>query len=327
MRYEMYIGGYGERSLARAEMEDGKIRVLERYEARNHSYLAIDGENLYAVSETENGSALSYAIRPDGTLERTAEKPAMGSLPCHVSVANGILLVSNYGSGSLARFELENGALGRALPLIQRSGRGPRPDRQEGAHIHFAQRTPGGWAAISDLGTDSMLFIPVHEIGNDAPEPIVVHAPAGYGPRHLAFPKRGDCWYALCELQSELLIYRGSPTRAERIGRMPVGNANFPAALRLSPDETLLAAPGRGENIISLFAIGEGGMLSNLCTVSSRGAWPRDVAFSPDGRMLVCACERGNALSVFEVDGGRLHYRGQTEFEAPACVAFRRKEE
>ena len=31
--------------------------------------------------------------------------------------------------------------------------------------------------------------------------------------------------------------------------------------------------------------------------------------------------------SVFEVDGGRLHYRGQTEFEAPACVAFRRKEE
>ena len=55
MRYEMYIGGYGERSLARAEMEDGKIRVLERYEARNHSYLAIDGENLYAVSETENG--------------------------------------------------------------------------------------------------------------------------------------------------------------------------------------------------------------------------------------------------------------------------------
>ena len=130
MRYEMYIGGYGERSLARAEMEDGKIRVLERYEARNHYYLAIDGENLYAVSETENGSALSYAIRPDGTLERTAEKPAMGSLPCHVSVANGILLVSNYGSGSLARFELENGALGRALPLIQRSGRGPRPDRQ-----------------------------------------------------------------------------------------------------------------------------------------------------------------------------------------------------
>ena len=37
MRYEMYIGGYGKGSLARAEMEGGRIRVLERYEAANHS--------------------------------------------------------------------------------------------------------------------------------------------------------------------------------------------------------------------------------------------------------------------------------------------------
>lgn len=328
MRYEMYIGGYGERSLACAVLEDGHVQVLERYEALNHSYIALNGDRLYAVSETKNGSALSYAIDSDGRLTRESSAPANGDLPCHISIAGHTLLVSNYGSGSLARFALEpGGAIGRALPLIQRSGSGPRRDRQECAHIHFAQRTPGGWVAVSDLGTDSMLFIPVHEIENDSPEPIVVHAPAGYGPRHLAFPRRGDCWYALCELESELLIYRGSPTRAERIGRMPVGNANFPAALRLSPDETLLAATGRGEDIVSLFAVGEGGMLSSLCTVSSRGAWPRDVAFSPDGRMLACANERGNSISVFEVDGGRLRYRGQAEFEKPSCIAFRKKTE
>lgn len=329
MRYEMYIGGYGKNSLARAEMEDGRIRVLERYEAANHSYLTIEGDCLYAVSETPNGRAIGYSISEDGTLSRASEAPTGGGDPCHVSVAGRTLLVSNYSSGSLARFALEkDGTIGRALPLIARSGRGAKPERQECAHIHFAQRTPGGWVAVSDLGTDSMLFIPYAEIGNDAPEPIVVHAPAGYGPRHLAFPKKGECWYALCELESELLIYHGSPTRAALIGRMPVGGmkgANYPAAIRLSLDEGMLAATGRGEDIVSLYAIGAGGMLSHLCTESSRGAFPRDVCFTPDGKYLVCANQKGNSLSAFEVRGGRLHYVSQAEFEAPSCVQFRKK--
>lgn len=328
MQYEMYVGGSGEKSLARAVLTDGKIQILERMNAVNHAFLSLEGNVLYAVSEVKNGSVLSYAVSPDGSLAQTSCVPSQGDIPCHVSVAGRTLLVSNYASGSLARFALQpDGSIGAALPLIAPVGRGPKADRQEHAHIHFAQRTPGGWVAVSDLGSDAVSFIPFQEIENDVPQPIVIRTPAGYGPRHLAFPKKGDCWYALCELESELLIYSGSPTHARLVGRMPVGSlgkVNYPAALRLSPDETMLAATSRGEDVVTLYAITASGMLSQLCTAPSRGAYPRDAEFTPDGKYLVCANQRGSSLTVFEVSDGRLHFKSQTAHESPMCVAFRK---
>ena len=328
MQYEMYLGGLGEKSLARAVLTDGKIQILERMNAVSHAYLALEGNTLYAVSEIRNGNVLSYAVAPDGSLQQTSSVPTQGDIPCHVSVAGRTLLVSNYTSGSLARFHLNaDGTIGKALPLIAPVGHGPKADRQEHAHIHFAQRTPGGWVAVSDLGSDAVSFIPFQEIENDVPQPIVIHTPAGYGPRHLAFPKKGECWYALCELESELLIYHGSPTHAQLVGRMPVGGLgkeNFPAALRLSPDETMLVATGRGEDIAALYAITDTGMLSQLCTVSTRGSYPVDAEFTPDGKYLVCANQKGNSLTVFEISLGRLHFKSQTEFESPMCVTFRK---
>ena len=329
MRYEMYLGGYGEKSLARAVLEDGRIQITERLNAVNHSYVTLSGDSLFAVSETANGKLIQYTILPDGSLSERSSAFVSGDDPCHVSVAGNTILVSNYTSGSLARFAIANdGSIGRALPLIAPTGHGKKPDRQEHAHIHFAQRTPGGWVAVADLGTDSVLFVPFQEIGNDSPEPMVVHTPAGYGPRHLAFPKKGDCWYVLCELESELLIYHGSPIHPALVGRMPVGDSgktDFPAAVRLSPDEKMLAVTGRGEDIISLYAVNENGMLCQLCTVSSHGSFPRDVAFTPDGKMLVCANQKGDNLTVYEVNGGRLHYVSQLAIESPSCIAFQKE--
>ncbi len=327
MQYTMYIGGYGEKSLAHAVLEDGEIRILERMNALNHSYLALNGETLYAVSETPNGNVLSYSVREDKTLEQTGIAPCGGDDPCHVCVAGQTLLVSNYTSGSLARFALKgNGKIGAALPLLSGSGSGPKRDRQEHSHIHFSARTPGGWVAVSDLGADSVLFFPFAEIGNDSPEPITVRTPSGYGPRHLAFSKKSECWYVICELESELLIYHGSPTQARLIGRMPIGGLganDYPAALRFSGNGNMLAASVRGENLIVLYAVNANGMLSQLSVTPCRGLWPRDVCFTPDGKYLVCANQKSNSLCVFEVLDGRLRYKSQAEFEAPSCVVFR----
>ena len=123
---------------------------------------------------------------------------------------------------------------------------------------------------------------------------------------------------------------RGTPGSATLIGRVPVGDGageNYPAALRLSPDERLLAATGRGQNVLSLFSIGENGMLARLTEVSSGGDWPRDVQFTPDGRFLVCCNERSNRVTVFALSEGRLEQIDALELTAPTNVIFRRTEE
>jgi len=313
-------------------LQDGRLKLIESFGAVNASWLCLspDETKLYAVGETKRfrgetgGSVQSYDVAPNGKLTETAILSTRGSEPCHLTQVGGLVIASNYTSGSVSRFHLkDDGSIGEMLPLIQLEGSGPNRERQEGSHAHQAQLTPGGWLAVTDLGSDSILFYPAPEIAADHPTPIRVKTPAGFGPRHCAFPRGKDVWYVLCELRSELLIYRGAPGEAMLIGRVPIGStANFPAALRLSPDQKLLAATGRGENIISLFAIGENGMLSRLTEISSRGDWPRDVQFSPDGKYLVCANQQSNTLTAFEIVDGRIEYRSELRIPAPACVVF-----
>ena len=334
MKYSIYIGGYGAESIARVTMTDGKLRLAEKFNAVNASYLCLspDGRHLYAVGETRSycgepgGSVQSYDVSDSGKLTQTSILPTHGEDPCHLTLIGNLLLVSNYYSGSLSRFAVEaDGRIGQMLPLIVHTGRGHNPDRQESPHIHQALMTPNGWLAVTDLGLDGVFFYPAPEISADAPAAVKVSAPAGFGPRHCAFPRNTDVWYALCELESQLLIYRGAPGSASLIGRVPVGDGDapdYPAALRLSPDQRLLAATGRGQNVISLFAIGENGLPARLTEVSSRGDWPRDVQFSPDGKYLVCANQKSNSVVAFALNDGRLEYRSELRIHEPACVLF-----
>ena len=332
MKYSMYIGGYGTNSISRVLLRDGRMKLVESFSAVNASWLCLspDETRLYAVGETKRfrgelgGSVQSSSIDDAGKLTETSMLPTRGEEPCHLIQVGSLLIASNYGSGSVSRFHInDDGSIGDMLPLIELEGSGPNRERQESPHAHQAQLSPDGWLSVSDLGSDSILFYPTAEISADRPTPLRVKTPAGFGPRHCAFPRGKNVWYVLCELRSELLIYRGAPSDAMLIGRVPVGGtANYPAALRLSPDQKLLAATGRGENIISLFSIGENGMLSLLTEVSSRGDWPRDVQFSPDGKYLICANQRSNNLTAFEIEDGRLEYRSELRIPAPACVAF-----
>ena len=327
MRYDMLIGGCGSRSIARVALEDGRLRLLEQYAAHNATWLTAspDGRHVWAAGETDrfrgeySGCAMSFDVTAKGLFQSSAQ-PTGGAFPCHVSRVGDTLLCANYGDGSLARFPiLPDGRLGEMLPRV-RFG-----DPDADAHLHQAIQTPGGWIACCDLGQDAVFFYPLPEAATPAPKAVRVNTPRGFGPRHCAFPRHSDTWYVLCELRSELLIYRGGPRDAALVGRMPVGSGrvrNYPAALRLSPDGSMLAATGRGENIVALFAIGENGLLSRLTEVSSMGDWPRDLAFSPDGQAIVCANQRSGNLSAYAVRGGHLDYLDSLALSEPTCVLF-----
>ena len=63
-------------------------------------------------------------------------------------------------------------------------------------------------------------------------------------------------------------------------------------------------------------------MLARLTEISSRGDWPRDAQFSPDGRYLVCANQKSGTLTAFELSNGHLEYRSELHIHEPACVLF-----
>ncbi|MBQ8088311.1 MAG: lactonase family protein [Clostridia bacterium] len=334
MQHNFWLGGYGEESICRMRFEAGQFELISRYPAFNASYLCFGRNNqtLYAVNETrrflgeETGSVHSFEPQGDGTLKQTSVKATGGTDPCHVSVVGNVLLVANYTSGSLSRFMLnEDGSIGAALPLIAPEGRGVHRERQEHSHVHQALQTPNGPIAFTDLGLDAISFIQEEDLASPEPAIVPVRTPAGFGPRHCAFPLYTDAWYALCELESALLVYRGAPEKASLVGRLPLGGGdrfNAPAALRISPDGGYLAASVRGENLIALFRITESGMPVKLTETWCGGDWPRDIQFTPDGEYLLCANERGNALTAFHLENGRLKQIGEYATPAPTCILF-----
>ena len=71
------------------------------------SFLAVDGDRVYAVSETIDGGV--HAFRRSGSaLEHLWDAPAGGDAPCHVRVdPSGALVVTNYVSGTVTAVSLQ----------------------------------------------------------------------------------------------------------------------------------------------------------------------------------------------------------------------------
>ena len=86
---------------------------------------------------------------------------------------------------------------------LQWANLGPREDRQEGPHAHFAGYAPGGrHVLVADLGTDELRRYLVLEDGLLEPDGIGATLPPGSGPRHFAV--RGENIYLVCELDHQL---------------------------------------------------------------------------------------------------------------------------
>ncbi|MCZ8436107.1 lactonase family protein, partial [Achromobacter ruhlandii] len=142
----------------------------------NPSYLCAAAGRLYSVSEREQDAVLEiFAIEDGAAALRAVGRVAVpGAAPCHVSVNLPArqLYVSNYGSGELLCFALDADGLPLGAPqVIARRGAGPRADRQEGPHVHYAAATgDGAWVYLCDLGTDT---IARHQVRPDglAPAP------------------------------------------------------------------------------------------------------------------------------------------------------------
>jgi len=328
MNQAVWIGTYtnGEsRGIYRADFSNGVLRIHNAVLADNPSYLAVNGESLYAVLETENGRLASYQIDGEDGLRLTGLQRVLGDAPCHLCVDGRYIYVSNYVSGSLSVFELDGETAVHARPKVVDHGKehGASPEHP---HVHYAAATPdGAFVAVCDLGLNGVAFYPRESLGGIQEPGEWAHMPEGAGPRHAAFGK-GTLWYVICELSCEVLTYSGYGASARLLQRQSLllagQQGSAAAAIRLSPDKTFLLASVRGADKLFLFDVLPDGALSLPRSCSAGGNWPRDAVFSPDGRYVLCACERDDRITVFRVHEGGLLFENAVSIPSPVCVCF-----
>ena len=329
-------------SLLRFDSATGSISPLAIFEdVRNATYLALSrGQSLlYAVEEMPlnegAGVVALYLDLATASMSLADRLPAHGDCPCHVALdgEERRLFVSNYVSGNLVVFALDdNGRPTGAFADLQRSGKGPNPDRQDGPHVHQAVLTPDGeHVLVCDLGTDQVAR---HRLGDDLIEPVpdaVATVGSGTLPRHLVFSPNGQYFHVVHEQANTITTHAYGDAGMSRIGEvsmLPRGfeGASSAAAIRLHPNGRFLYASNRGHDSIAAFELIENeSALRPVGIVATRGKAPRDFAIDPTGRWLVAANQDSHTLTVFtiEAETGLLTAVGDVfETGSPVCVLF-----
>jgi len=352
--YLVYVGTYtGPTSKGiyafRFDLRSGKAGTIELVaETTNPSFLAVDpsGQYLYAANEisqykgAKSGGVSAFAVdRKTGKLAFLNEVSSRGAGPCHVTLdkTGKYVLVANYDGGSVAVLPvLEDRRLGEASVVVQHTGHGPNPERQERPHAHQIELSPDNRFAIAnDLGLDQLLVyhFDVAKGTLVAGDPAFASVEAGAGPRHLAFHPNGRFVYAINELGGSVTgfaydAHQGLLRNLQTISTLPQDfkGKNDSAEIAVDPSGKFLYGSNRGPDDIAVFAIDSAkGTLKLVGSAPTQGKTPRNFAIDPTGKYLLAANQDSNNIVVFRIDlkTGGLTATGQVlEVPSPVCIVF-----
>ncbi|QHT58019.1 lactonase family protein [Cellulomonas sp. H30R-01] len=293
-----------------------------------------DGRTLHAALEVEDGEVVTLAVDEDGGLTERSRRGSGGAYPCHVSTdVDGLVAVANYASGHLGLLAAEPSAGDTAPATYGHEGSGPVTDRQEGTHAHFAILAPGGrHLLVADLGTDELRRYRVVD-GGVEPDGIAATLPPGTGPRHVGFAADGRTAYVAGELDVQVHVLTWDPETATGSAKQTVpavvGAATgddtgrtdpvrhpagaLPSHLAVDGDELLVTV--RGADVLTRYAIGPDGKLSDGRSHPLGGHWPRH--FAVVGPWVVVALERAHRLVVLAGSGEVV---STLDLPSPTCV-------
>lgn len=235
---------------------------------------------------------------------------APGPNPCYVSAdaSRCLAFSANYHFPVAESYALgADGSIARADSDERTGGGGPRPEQQDGAHLHFAGTTPDGRLAVVDLGSDMLL---TYDVDDDGSMHLAdtLSLPAGFGPRHLAFSPDGSRAYLAAELSNQLAVLGydekgGTFSPLSFASTLPAGFDGWSAAaaVRVSGDGRFVYVSNRGHDSIAVFAV-EGDAVSPVQFASTAGSFPRDFALDATGRFLLVAHQKSDGATLFSRD-------------------------
>jgi 6-phosphogluconolactonase (cycloisomerase 2 family) len=323
------------------------------------SCLAVNaaGTCLYSANETDHlgpnkeGTVSSFLIdQMDGHLTLLGTAGSGGAGPTYLSIhpSRKFLFVANYFGGSVAVLPiLADGRLGLATDVKRDTGNVGTTKAttaptgsfavsgHDRTHAHMIQVDPSGRFVLhADLGLDRIFIWKLDvRTGVLAPnDPPAVSLPAGDGPRHFCFHPNGRWLYSVQEEGSTIVRFdydakEGRLTARQTVSTLPpdfVGT-NFCSEILVSFDGRFVYAGNRLHDSIAIFSVGASGDLSYVGEEWTRGNYPRSFNFDPTGQYLYCCNQRGDNITVFDVDRrtGRLEFtRHYTPVGNPSSIVF-----
>jgi 6-phosphogluconolactonase len=282
---------------------------------------------LYAVNEIEpDGTISAFTVAEDGELTPLSVQPTGGADPAHLSVTpdGRFLLVANYSSGSVAVHPLDpEGAPGERSDLLDLTGSGPDPERQQGPHAHMAIADRGS-VLVADLGADRVWRCRLDPVSGRLTllAPAVIAKP-GTGPRHLRLAPDGTL-LLVGELAGTLSWYTpaadGSLELAGEVASSTHDGPNFPSEITCGRDGRFIYVANRGPDTIAVFGW-DGAQATPLGEVPTGGDWPRHMIQLGDH--LYVANQKSHNVTTFVIDPETCQPTAEGEATAeasPTCL-------
>ena len=324
-RVFVYVANAVDGDIAMFRMEgDGALKAMGRVAAgANVMPLAVspDKRHLYAVVRSLPYSVITYRIDAgSGVLEEVAKAPLPDSMAYASTDRRGQwLFAASYGGDIITVTRIDANGLPQDEPTqVIRTGR----------HPHSIVAHPSNrFAYAGNLGVDRVLQFSLAPVtGTLAPigEGFAT-APAGSGPRHIAFSPDGGFVHVVGELSGSVMTYRvdattGALTLVGEVNGMPPGStlvkgiARAPGVelgdtpriwasdIRVTPDGRFVYMAERTNSTISAFGVnpvtGELAYAGN-CAVEKQ---PRCFNIDPHGRFMVVTGELSDDIGVYGID-------------------------
>lgn len=314
----------------------------------NPTYATVsgDGRQLFASSEMfewNEGTVSAYDIdAATGALSYVNKVPARGGVSAHLALdgTDRFVACSNYAfkdpserpNRAVVLFRRQdNGELSPPVTEISLSGTGPNAERQDRSHAHCLRFTrDNSLALVADLGTDRVEIYRFDATTGALTHASAVILPPGSGPRHIELHPDRDIAYVVNELNATVAtitldMTNATGTCAHVAPTVPEGTQDSHcSAIRISADGAHVYVGNRGHDSIGILTIGDDGMARYTGTTPSGGATPRDMAFSPSGRVLAVANQDSDLVCFFTraEDGSLSQLGGGVKTGTPTCVAF-----
>ncbi|WP_217587534.1 lactonase family protein [Lentibacillus saliphilus] len=330
--YIVYTGTYGtEQDQAIQVLTlDKKARFVKQLSAvqgiANPSYVTVNQkqDTLYALSEVQDGHVSSYPIdRDTHHVQKSSSQQGDGvEGPCYIMLdeTERYLFVVNYGGGSLSVYRLADDHT-----ILELTDHQTYP---AGSHPHMIVQIPGTKRyVVTDLGHDKLYLYECTEgkltrIQECAATP-------GSGPRHAAIFPEHRTLYVVNEFHSQVSVYTYDPTCSslelvQEIDTIaePLAVNNYGADIHIAYESSFLYTSNRGHDSLSVFHIGDDGLLSYVDHVSTEGKWPRNFVITPDERFMLIANEKTHSIVVMEIgaEGVPVYTGEQYSIQAPVCL-------
>ena len=323
---------------------------------------------IFAASEVDEfqgkptGAVLSFLLN-DGQLEPISAVNSAGKGTCHIAVttvgavvshsavnsagqhtirvpmgrsgsAATILLSADYGGGSAASFKITDGKLSPAIWTEHYTGSGPRKDRQESAHAHFASFSPDNqFAYINDLGSDCIHIYRLNTATAELKPAGSYKSRPGAGPRTLHFHPNNKTAYCVNELDStvDVLEWHKHDGSLTLITRIELLTPDMTGPTRAC--DTVITRDGRNvyfanrdhDFLYSFSADAMTGALTPIARTSCGGKTPRNFTLDPTEHWMLVANQDSNNISVFARDPqtGALANEGKSyAVPAPMRILF-----